>query len=393
MAHNPGDPPIHHADLGSIRYHKASTPYYYEVDNIPIIDLADDSRTLVDKVNEIIDNMYTVAEIDQRWLDQYYVSKMTHFLDVSSSPPLNDYSGNNLQKYVLAWNLATFSTSAMYEPKVLELEDLNYVNLDPYDDYIPPVRYNTLQFVLSAGEFQFKPQMTTRILSAAELINKGNTPLFDEDDSLYMKPYRVDHLGRNNGIDFAVIGLSKLCFDQGGGIVPIEAQDYPGIPDGAAPWPHHTDDLHLSSVKIGTITSIYVKITASSMNANFNPGTGGTACNPATGDINYQVLVCDAASTGTSRWKEQCLPIFDDLYGYPSAPELKTDWEWQGWIPIHETQVGQPNSTKFFYLSIHDTDCIAGLPPSTVVAKTFSSMYIELVAIETKQRQGNPRPW
>ena len=145
MAHNPGDPPIHHADLGSIRYHKASTPYYYEVDNIPIIDLADDSRTLVDKVNEIIDNMYTVAEIDQRWLDQYYVSKMTHFLDVSSSPPLNDYSGNNLQKYVLAWNLATFSTSAMYEPKVLELEDLNYVNLDPYDDYIPPVRYNTLQ--------------------------------------------------------------------------------------------------------------------------------------------------------------------------------------------------------------------------------------------------------
>ena len=386
MAHNPGDPPIHHAILGAIRYHKASTPYYYELDNIPIIDLADDSRKLVDKVNEIIDNMYTMAEIDQRWLDQYYVSEMTHFLDVSSSPPLNDYSGNNLQKYVLNWNEATFSTSALYEPKVLELNDLNYCNI-----VSDPTQYDTLQFVLSSGEFQLKPQMTTRILSAAELINKGNTPVFDEDDSLYMKPYRVDQFGRANGYDVKLIGLGWLCVDQGGGIVPIEAQDYPGIPDGSPPWPHHTDDLHLSSVKIGTITSVYVNITASSMNANGNPGAGGTACSPMTGNINYQVLVCDAASTGLFHWKEQCIRIFDDYDGYPTAPALKTHWQWQGWVPVHEMQVGMLNSEKFFYLGIHDTDCTAGTPPSPVITQSFSDMYIQLIAIETTQRQGNPR--
>ena len=367
--------PIHHAELGSIRYHKASTPYYYEVDNIPIIDLARDSTTLVGKVNEIINNMYTMAEIDQKWLDQFYVSKTTHFLDVSSSPPLNDYSGNNLQRYVLGWNVATFTTSALYEPKVLELNDLNYCNI-----VSDPTQYDTLQFVLSAGEFQFKPQMTTRILSAAELLDTGGYPL--ADDTLYMRRYRLDEFGGANSIDKKLISMNDLAVDAGGGIVPIEAQDYPGLANGIAPYPHFTDELQLSSVKIGNITSIYVRITASSNDEYPNRGTTGTS--PA----NYQVLVCQSADP--VNWRAQCIPVFSDALGYPTLPDLKTYWEWQGWIPLYEDQVHQSNRDKDFYLSIADTDIQVG-PFGADTIQTFNKMYIELVAIETKQRQGNPR--
>ena len=132
------------------RFYKPNDPYYYEVDNLPLIDLLLHSETLRAKVNEIISNTYTKTEVDNKLANRYTYNLVdiegtdnTNRIDgdvlawdSTISPPafkpiqkisytyglydVKDYNGNNhnLPNHVLVWD------GSEYEQRPLEIEDL-----------------------------------------------------------------------------------------------------------------------------------------------------------------------------------------------------------------------------------------------------------------------------
>lgn len=87
------------------RFYKPNDPYYYEVDNLPLIDLLVHSETLRAKVNEIITNTYTRDVIDTK-LENIYTYDLKN-IDGDVNTVINDGD-------ILVWDAAAllFKTAA-----------------------------------------------------------------------------------------------------------------------------------------------------------------------------------------------------------------------------------------------------------------------------------------
>jgi len=93
-----------------IRFYKANDPYYYEVDNLPLIDLLENDKSLRDSINTILLN-------NQSWATEYYVGSVVQSAVGSSSIIDVDGDGDTLPNNVVDWVLAK-----------------NYITLDDVDE-------------------------------------------------------------------------------------------------------------------------------------------------------------------------------------------------------------------------------------------------------------------
>ena len=153
---------INQAALGDIRWYKPNDPYYYEVDNLPLKSIRSNSVTIKQKVNEIIDKMYTIVEIDAMFDALVLVEYTTELTDVATTPATQ-------QGEVLVWDGAS-----QYVPRKLDLADMTRHNpnngpqeKDQYEVVVNP----------ATGEktFEWTPQFTTRVISAQEMIPTNST--------------------------------------------------------------------------------------------------------------------------------------------------------------------------------------------------------------------------
>ena len=153
---------INHAALGDIRWYKPNDPYYYEVDNLPLKSVRSNSVTIKQKVNEIIDKMYTISEIDAMFDALLLVEYTTELLDVATTPATQ-------QGEVLVWDGVS-----QYVPGKLDLADMTRHNpnngpsdKDHYEVIVNP----------TTGEktFEWTAQQTTRVISAQEMIPTNTT--------------------------------------------------------------------------------------------------------------------------------------------------------------------------------------------------------------------------
>jgi hypothetical protein len=81
-----------------IRFYKANDPYYYEVDNLPLIDLLENDKSLRDTVNSIITS-------NQNWSTEYYVDFKVQTAVGNSSIIDVEGDGDTLPNNVVDWVL------------------------------------------------------------------------------------------------------------------------------------------------------------------------------------------------------------------------------------------------------------------------------------------------
>ena len=103
-----------------IRFYKENDPYYYEVDNLPLIDLLENDRSLRDEINDIILN-------NQNWATEYFTA-VTIQSAIGNSGDIDIQSdGVVTPNNVVAWGLGK---------NYLTLDDINPDD-DGEDPYIP----------------------------------------------------------------------------------------------------------------------------------------------------------------------------------------------------------------------------------------------------------------
>ena len=143
----------------AIRYHKPNDPYYWEVDNLPLIDIMRNIVLTADKINELvleINNHYDKGEIDNlRTRDLFDVDDVTPALnnilkwngttytpgpgsswtyelgDVYHPNPNTNPNANNQEGWVLKWS-DTLNQFYQFAP---ELKDNINVNIPAWNDY------------------------------------------------------------------------------------------------------------------------------------------------------------------------------------------------------------------------------------------------------------------
>ena len=144
----------------AIRYHKPNDPYYWEVDNLPLIDIMRNIVLTAAKINELvieINNHYDKGEIDSlRTRDLFDVDDVT--------PGLND---------VLKWNGATY-TPGPGSNWTYELEDV--YNPNPGTN---PNASNVEGTVLKWSEVLNPPQFYQSQLELDDIYNVG-VPKWDD---------------------------------------------------------------------------------------------------------------------------------------------------------------------------------------------------------------------
>mgnify|MGYP003628536078 CR=1 FL=1 len=142
------------------RFYKPNDPYYYEVDNLPLIDLLLNSETLRAKVNEIIVNTYTKTEIDDM-LSQYTYD-------------LNDINGtNNTGKQegdILIWD----ENSSQYVSRKLEMTDLKRGYVSGTGANQEPNAGDVLQYDQTLDRFVWREPLTSQVFTTQELIVQSN---------------------------------------------------------------------------------------------------------------------------------------------------------------------------------------------------------------------------
>tara|TARA_R110000765_G_scaffold387907_1_gene480081 strand:+ start:579 stop:1658 length:1080 start_codon:yes stop_codon:yes gene_type:complete len=114
-----------------IRYYKANDPYYYEVDNLPLLDLLDNDKSLRDAINEILLN-------NQNWATAGYVdTRVQTALGDSGIINING-DGDLLPTNVVDWVISK-----------------NYITLDDVvdgtDDLVIPKKLSHLHDVVVLG--------------------------------------------------------------------------------------------------------------------------------------------------------------------------------------------------------------------------------------------------
>ena len=190
---------INHAALGDIRWYKPNDPYYYEVDNLPLKSIRSNSVTIKQKVNEIIDKMYTISEIDAMFDDLLLVEYTTELLDVATTPATQ-------QGEVLVWDGVS-----QYVPGKLDLGDMTRHN--PNNG---PVEKDQYEVVVNhtTGEktFEWTAQMTTRVISAQEMIppNTNNRLTFPTRISLLAGP-----VGGPYAVTSGSLSVADMCRTDG----------------------------------------------------------------------------------------------------------------------------------------------------------------------------------
>jgi len=148
----------------AIRYHKPNDPYYWEVDNLPLIDIMRNIVLTADKINELVlevNNHYDKGEIDAFFLDlttrklkdvkdvlpengasliwhdstNEYIPIKNHYtyglLDVYNPTPGTDPNANNQEGWVLKWS----DTRNQFYQFAPELKDNFNVNIPAWNDY------------------------------------------------------------------------------------------------------------------------------------------------------------------------------------------------------------------------------------------------------------------
>ena len=108
----------------NIRWYKPNDPYYYEVDNLPLIDLLNNSKLLRDKINELVSDNTNYATQD-------YVQ--THLQNAIGDPAIVDIDGDgDSPQYtdIISWVIGQGYLSEV----TTSLSDLSDVNIPSPSD-------------------------------------------------------------------------------------------------------------------------------------------------------------------------------------------------------------------------------------------------------------------
>tara|TARA_R110000824_G_scaffold263766_12_gene452584 strand:+ start:2406 stop:3488 length:1083 start_codon:yes stop_codon:yes gene_type:complete len=194
-----------------IRFYKANDPYYYEVDNLPLIDLLENDKSLRDELNSIIYN-------NQSWATLYYVDSVAqsavgdvNIIDISKD---GDRLPNNVVDWVLSKNYITLddvdeNEDPFVPKKISQLQDVTVLRATVEEGDILTYDPTVLQSNnVDYGVFVNKPPQeianiprTVYLESRYFMIGQEKSLATGGSDGHYLFSTRTQELYNQNSLD------------------------------------------------------------------------------------------------------------------------------------------------------------------------------------------------
>jgi hypothetical protein len=344
----------------NIRYFKPNDPYYYEVDNLPLIDLVKNDVTLAAKVNELVtaDQAYTSEE--------FVTSKLQTAIDPLKTT-LDITDNSTLYTDVVSWATANFGTATTTS----SLEDINISNI---------------------GDDDILAWDSTQNSGAGAFINRSSAEM-----SMCCRIYSVAELHNPINASFGVPNTNASSI--GVGSVPLTAIQAPSINAGGLPSSkrytlydvlreHYQYGAVDALLMPGRITHIQLRVEAVPRRAS--PGwTGGTTGSPniitnenppiaVFGD--YQESTGWIHGISAFNHDTYVVPNYADhnmIYGQDGVGEHPAVLSSEIWVPV--TRDTTNNADRSF---------IVHIPQATTGGNQFGPIQITPVAIQTVEPLG-----
>ncbi len=322
----------------AIRYHKPNDPYYWEVDNLPLIDIMRNIVLTAAKINELvieINNHYDKGEIDSlRTRDLFDVDNVTPGLndvlkwngatytpgpgsnwtyeleDVYNPNPGTNPNASNVEGTVLKWS-EVLNPPQFYQSQ-LELDDIYNVEVPKWNDY-----WSTSN---PGGHRDGDILMFDNLASfTGKYVNKQNT-IGNLTDCDPPPPFRSTLTTTNTGTvrwdahestpiqRTMYTTVQEPTFDVvAGGTIYLSTSNFAedsfgaGVTQIPAPWKIVGAQISVSSVTDGLDADIWVKLGPTTGNQMVSRIYGATGTGPDGGNVVHYNMKISGWSR-TSEW-------------------------------------------------------------------------------------------